>query len=360
MDQSVFDEPVRGAIGDLRAFQIPGLEAARRYIRGEFPAPPVWRAFGLHATEVGLGTATFSMPITPWLEDGFGLIWAGIFAMAADGPLAASIWTGLPAGRGVTTSELNLSFVRPCTHDTGNLVGRARCVHSGRQVGLAAVEVSDRLGRLMAYGTTRCVIVKLPVDPDGEYPEPDTGPTDPPDPYLRTPPSDPGTRLDPEVMVSEEPIELLRRAAAGEVVPNSQRLYGARWEVLGPGSVAGHFPTTPWLSAGGLSLYGGAIGWMAEATMGSAIYSTLAPGELFGTLDMNVRFARPALIGSGELTIHAEVQHGGRRLRIATARITSADGRLVAVASASGLVVPGGVRAVLSGRAADEILKEED
>ncbi len=33
----------------------------------------------------------------------------------------------------------------------------------------------------MGYGTTRCLIVDSPVDPDVEYPEPDTGPDDPPE-----------------------------------------------------------------------------------------------------------------------------------------------------------------------------------
>jgi hypothetical protein len=38
---SITDEPCRGWIGDPRVFQKAGLEAFRRYIRGELSAPPI-------------------------------------------------------------------------------------------------------------------------------------------------------------------------------------------------------------------------------------------------------------------------------------------------------------------------------
>src|SRR5215469_17117189 len=74
-------ERVRGSIGDLRAFQTPGLETLRRYVRGELPAVPIQRLAGMRPTEAGLGRATFTMPVTRWLEDGFGLYWGGVFAL---------------------------------------------------------------------------------------------------------------------------------------------------------------------------------------------------------------------------------------------------------------------------------------
>lgn len=355
MSEFSLDEPHRGAIGDLRAFQLPGLESARRYVRGELPPSPINRLTGLRPTDVGLGKATFSMPITRWYEDPFGLIWAGVFALFADAPLGIAIWTGLPAGKTVATSELNLSFVRPFTRDTGNLVGRATSIHQGRQVGLSEVEISDRNGRIMGHGTTRCLIMDLPVDPEAEYPEPDTGPDEGPDPYLREPPRD--AYFDLETVINGEPIEIQKRIIAGEVTPNITRFSGARWTHHGRGQITGVFPTSPWFSSGGPNLYGGVIAWLAEAAMGSAVYSSVGPGEVFGTLDLNVRFTRPALINSGDLTVDAEVTHEGRRLRIASAQVVNAEGKVVAMATSSALVVPGGIRALMQGWIPDEVLQ---
>ncbi len=353
MTGNIIDEPVRGAIGDRRAYQLSGLDSVRRYMRGELPAPPIWRLTGMATTDVGLGKATFSMPITRWYEDAYGLVWAGVFALFADGPLGAALWTGLPAGKMVTTSELNLSFVRPFTRETGNLVGRASSIHQGRQVGLSSVEISDRNGRLMGYGTTRCLINDVPVDPDAEYPEPDTGPDDPPDPYLREAPTD--GYFDSETILSGVGLDIQRRILAGEVVPNIWRFSGYRWDEVAEGRATVRASTTPWFSAGGPNLYGGAIAWMAEAAMGSAVLSTLDVGEVFGTLDMNVRFVRPAMVDSGDMTIAAQVQHRGRRLRIASAEVTGADGKRIAIATSSALLIPGGVKDLLRGRLPEEI-----
>src|SRR5215471_16421247 len=182
------DEHYRGAIGDLRAFQRPGLETLRRYVRGELPLPPIARLAGFRPTEAGLGKATFTMPVTRWLEDGFGLYWGGVFALFADAPLGAAIWTTLPPGKAVATSELHMSFVRPLSRKTSNMVGRAETVHSGTQVGLSTIQITDHEGRLVAFGSTRCLVADVPVDPHAEYAPPDLGPTEPADPYQRQPP----------------------------------------------------------------------------------------------------------------------------------------------------------------------------
>jgi uncharacterized protein (TIGR00369 family) len=356
MSEFTLGEPHRGAIGDMRAFQLPGLESARRYVRGELPGAPINRLTGLRPTDVGLGKATFSMPITRWYEDPFGLVWAGVFALFADAPLGIAIWTGLPPGKTVATSELNLSFVRPFTRDTGNLVGRATSIHQGRQVGLSQLEISDRNGRIMGHGTTRCLIMDVPVDLVAEYPEPETGAEDGPDPYLREPPKE-DAYFDLETVINGEPIEIQKRIIAGEVTPNIKHYTGAQWIHKGKGNITGVFPTSPWFSSGGPNLYGGVIAWFAEAAMGSAVYSSVGPGEVFGTLDLNVRFTRPALINSGDLTITAEVTHMGRRLRIASAEVVNAEGKLVAMATSSALVVEGGIRALMQGWIPDEVLQ---
>ena len=181
---NIIDEPVRGSIGDLRAFQRSGLDTYRRFIQEDLPGPPISRLFGMRPTEVGLGKSTFAMPITPWLEDGFGLYWGGVYALFADAPLASALWTALPAGKAVTTSELSLSFVRPMSRNTSNIIGRAETLHSGSQVGLSMIQITDQDGRMLAFGSTRCLITEVSVDTDADLAPPDTGPDHPPDPFF--------------------------------------------------------------------------------------------------------------------------------------------------------------------------------
>ena len=355
---NVTDEPHRGAIGDLRLFQSTGFEAIRKLIGGELPGFPPSRLLGSKLTDVGLGTVSAAMPVTPWLEDSHRLIEAGIFALFADAPLASALWSGLPPGRVSTTSELNMSFVRPVAHNTSNLVGRAETIHLGRQVGLSSIHITDQTGRLLAHGTTKCLIADVPVDLDAEYPPPDTGPDDPPDPYLREPPGPDAYWTAREVMEAT-PIDLMRRAQDEDRRFPNWRLTGFQPGEVETGCLTAHIPSSPWFANGGPAIYGGVLAWMADHTMGGAVFSTLEPGALYAPLDLNVRYLRPAMINSGDLTARAEVRHFGRRLRVSACEITNAEGKTVAMATSSALIVPDGARALVAGRSPDEIMSDE-
>jgi len=96
---NITDERFRGSIGDLRAYQKPGLETFRRYIREELPAPPISRLTGMGPTEAGLGKATFTMPVTRWLEDGFGLYWGAYTPFSPTLPWLQPSGRPFPLGR---------------------------------------------------------------------------------------------------------------------------------------------------------------------------------------------------------------------------------------------------------------------
>jgi uncharacterized protein (TIGR00369 family) len=329
----------------------------RRYIRGELPGFPISRLVGMRPTEAGFGKATFTMPITRWLEDGFGLYWGGVYALFADAPLAGAIWTTLPAGKSIATSELSLSFVRPMSRATTHMVGRAETIHAGREVGLSTVQITDHEGRMLAFGSTRCLISDLPVDPAADYPAPNlgpAGPAEPPDPYLRPPPD--GFYFSREEILEGVPSELQRTTLEeGRAFP-VWKLTGYRAAWIADGCVESTLPASPWLSNGGPAIYGGALAWAAEFTMGASVYSTLGAGDVFATLDMHIRFIRPARVGSGPLKLSATVRHRGKRLRVTACNVDDADGRRVAMATSSVLVVPGGVRELAKGRLPAEIV----
>jgi uncharacterized protein (TIGR00369 family) len=352
----IINEPFRGAIGDRRAFQTPGLETLRRYVRGDLPVPPISRLVGMRPTEAGLGKATFTMPVTRWLEDGFGLYWGGVYALFADAPLASAVWTTLPAGKAITTSELNMSFVRPMSRKTATIVGRAQTVHSGTQVGLSTIEITAQDGRMLAFGSTRCLISDVSVDTGLNYAEPSLKPTGFPDPYLR--PQAEGDYFNLDQVMNGIPIDLQRRTIAGEKIVPVWRLTGYRPTAIDDGRCMAIVPSSPWFSNGGPSIYGGLLAWAAEFTMGSAVYSTLGRGDVFATLNMHIRFMRPALINSRNLTLEASVNHRGHRLRVSSCNVDNAKGKRVAMATSSALVVEGGVRQLQDGRLPEEILAE--
>ena len=59
---------MRGGFPEPGFDALPGMERARAILRGLVPRPPLSHLLGLRVTQVGSGTATMTMPATPWLQ----------------------------------------------------------------------------------------------------------------------------------------------------------------------------------------------------------------------------------------------------------------------------------------------------
>jgi acyl-CoA thioesterase len=171
-----------------------------------------------------VGSATFIMPITGWLQIPPGLMTAGGVAILADGPLGWAIQSALPPATGYATTELSVNMVRRVP-DEGQLVARGRLVHLGRRLGLSEVFVTDDAGRLIAHGTSRCVIFP----PAADVPAPPRDVADAGDhddgwiaPFLRPVR---GAVLGQEIFATRTGLELMRGLVSGELpLPPAARL----------------------------------------------------------------------------------------------------------------------------------------
>ena len=72
-----WEEPVRGVLYPNELRGLSGIEQLRLFLSGHVGRPPIGELTGMHPTEVGVGTATFTMPITRWLQAPQGTITGG-------------------------------------------------------------------------------------------------------------------------------------------------------------------------------------------------------------------------------------------------------------------------------------------
>ena len=165
MRDAISKEPVRGAAWDPATIGMPGLDRLRAFVRGEMPVSPIQHLTGIVPVETGVGTMTFAMPAGPSFMGPTGDYLGGIYACLADAPLACAIISGLPEGLALTTQELSLHFLRNAGPESERLIARGHIIHGGRAIGLSEVHVLDAQGRLLAYGSSRCVTLKAPVPP---------------------------------------------------------------------------------------------------------------------------------------------------------------------------------------------------
>ena len=339
-------EPVRGVIGVPVPADWTGLDFLQQYVRGQVEGGPIGRLTGVRASEFGSGRATFVLPVTEWLQNSAAFIEPGVMALLADGPLSCAILSGLGPGQGVVTSELSVTYIQPVTRGTSKLVGRGATLHSSRTAAVSTCEVTDAEGRLLAHATTRCVMVDVPTAPSGSgFPAPVE--YDVPDPYLR--PVE-GEIRPPEFWNALSGREMVQAFVDGEVAPGPiSVLFGMRPTDVGDGEVSAEMAATGWHCGMGGTVFGGLLAMFAQSCMESAILTTLPAGTLHATLDLTVHFIRPVLPGDGTVKVVATVDHRGRLVRVASARILDAQGRTVALARESAMVVPDGIRRMLRG-----------
>jgi uncharacterized protein (TIGR00369 family) len=88
------------------------------------------------------------------------------------------------------------------------------------------------------------------------------------------------------------------------------------------------------------TLHGGILCDIADAAMGMAFASTLAPEESFTTVELKVNFFRP--ISQAQLRAAGTVVQCGRTIGYVECDITDEENRLVAKAASTCMVVRGG------------------
>jgi uncharacterized protein (TIGR00369 family) len=336
----VWEEPVRGSFGDASSLLLPGVERMRKSTKGQGIPPPIHHLTGLTPVEAGFGFSTFSMPVSPWLQTTVpGLMVGGIIAFLADGPLGTAIMTVLPPLSYMTTSDLSMSFLQPATLESGNLVGRARLIHGGRSVALSEVNIEDGQGRHLAHGTSRGFLLSVPGAPSAEQAVGGPSTYSTPDPYQRRPVA--GAPFSPDEWGGMSGLDALRICIEGRRPPPIYHLTGLRPTQASEGSCTFVMPASPWLASPSPVLYGGAIALLADAALSGAVMTINPAGGSFAPLDLKVNYLRPVLPDGSLMTARATLVHRGRSMAVATAELTNEEGKRIALASASAMLMPG-------------------
>jgi uncharacterized protein (TIGR00369 family) len=151
-------DPVENA---QRLSGMSGLDAMRAIISGEAPPPPIAVLMGFDLAEVDEGRAVFLGEAAEFHYNPLGVVHGGLAATLLDSAMGCAVQTTLPAGVRYTTLEIKANFVRAITLDAGILRCEAGVLYRGRRSATAEGSlVEDATGRLLAHGTTTCLVLE--------------------------------------------------------------------------------------------------------------------------------------------------------------------------------------------------------
>jgi len=88
-----------------------------------------------------------------------GVVHGGPVCTLADSAAGCAVQSTLEARVAYTSIDINVTYLRPVTKDSGALRATGRTTKPGRRVAYATVEVTDGAGKLPAQATSSCLVM---------------------------------------------------------------------------------------------------------------------------------------------------------------------------------------------------------
>ena len=139
-----------------------GLQQMQAMLAGELPFAPIARTLDFSLIGVEPGVALFQGKPGPAHFNPMGSVHGGWFATMLDSALGCAVHTLMPAGRGYTTAELSVNYVRGLSPKVGRVRAEGKVIHCGKQLATAEARLFGPDGTLFAHATTTCLVFELP------------------------------------------------------------------------------------------------------------------------------------------------------------------------------------------------------
>jgi uncharacterized protein (TIGR00369 family) len=139
-----------------------GLEQMQAMLRGELPYPPIARTLDFGLISIEPGVAVFQGTPGPAHLNPMGGVHGGWFATLLDSALGCAVHSMMPVGRGYTTAELSVNFVRGLSPKVGRVRAEGKVIHCGKQLATAEARLFGPDGTLFAHATTTCLCFEMP------------------------------------------------------------------------------------------------------------------------------------------------------------------------------------------------------
>jgi uncharacterized protein (TIGR00369 family) len=135
-----------------------GLEFVQGLVTGALPLNSMAETLGYDIVEVSTGRVVIAAEPTSAHRNPAGTVHGGLAATLLDSCMGLAVHSTLDRGFGQTTLEFKISLVRVVTPETGIMRAEGKVVYRGRRIGTAESRLTDAEGRLLAHGTTTCLI----------------------------------------------------------------------------------------------------------------------------------------------------------------------------------------------------------
>jgi len=153
-----WEDPLKGA---LEATKMDGIAYLQAMSDHQFPLPPLLYTLDFSVTEIEKGNVVFEFTPQEFHYNPIGTVHGGVITAILDSAMGCSVHSLLPAGRGYTTLELKVNFLKTVTIKTGKLKTRAKVINLGGRTALVEAQLLDENNTVYAHAVSTCLILKF-------------------------------------------------------------------------------------------------------------------------------------------------------------------------------------------------------
>jgi uncharacterized protein (TIGR00369 family) len=139
-----------------------GLLKLRERFDDPHPPPSLGSLLGMRGHNATFGTVSFSLDPRPALSNPLGVMHGGVAATMLDAAMGSAVQSTLDETQSYATVELHVHYTRAVPLDGPTVTATGKVVHRGLHIATAEGRVTDAEGRLVAHGTTTCIILETP------------------------------------------------------------------------------------------------------------------------------------------------------------------------------------------------------
>jgi uncharacterized protein (TIGR00369 family) len=147
-----------GTVPAERQRAMSGLEFVQGLADGTLPLNMIARTLGYDIVEAEKGRVVITAVPNESHLNPAGTVHGGFSATLLDSSMGLAVQSTLEQGISQTTLEFKISLLRPITPETGEIRAEGVVLNRGRRIGTAEGRITDAKGRLLAHGTTTCLI----------------------------------------------------------------------------------------------------------------------------------------------------------------------------------------------------------
>lgn len=151
------------AIGAGEGLAMAGLDYLQAMIDGLLPPPPISGLIDMALVAAEPGRVEFACEPDESAYNPIGSVHGGLVCTLLDSVAGCALHSTLPLGRGYTSVEIKINYLKPVRSTSGRLTAVGTVVKAGSRVAFTEGVVTDASGAVVATATSTLLVFDLPV-----------------------------------------------------------------------------------------------------------------------------------------------------------------------------------------------------